>query len=379
MRNGLVSALCLCAAALLALPASADIAAYNKAVQAGDFKTAAKEAAATWPTLDKSGEDIAIIAREFGYAAYIAQDYQAMRTYAVVAADPATPGNTEPLGLAIATVLLRNAEHHIKPTSGTRKGLYDALLKRSEMPGLDKISLSGIDTLVDYDMDNQNWESAAASTQLGGKMAISGGASVNLIRRRLELLNAIATFLDDKEWASYKTLDDLNEAIMADMEAAASDKLAASYVPLRWETVSWRMLVQSYMSAGGGGIPAKYKTAHTEDDVRTYSPRLTGLLDLHPKGSPCKRKLNMKRKIQYPESAMFRGFVGSVILSVDIDAAGNAKNPRVLSSIPEKFFSETVLKAVPGFEFKPDPKAWTADTCRIEHEGHIVEVQFMIG
>src|SRR5689334_1369714 len=69
-------------AVLAVLPASADIKTFNEKVGARDFKAAAAEAAATWPTLDKSRKDIAIIAREFGFAAYMAGDFSAARTFA---------------------------------------------------------------------------------------------------------------------------------------------------------------------------------------------------------------------------------------------------------------------------------------------------------
>lgn len=70
------------AGVLMALPAWGDIKSFNAAVTAGDFKKAAAEAATTWPTLDKSRDDIALIAREFGFAAYLATDYAAAQTYA---------------------------------------------------------------------------------------------------------------------------------------------------------------------------------------------------------------------------------------------------------------------------------------------------------
>ena len=54
-------------ALLAAAPATADIKAFNAKVLARDYKGAAAEAAATWPTLDKSCKDIAIIANEFGF------------------------------------------------------------------------------------------------------------------------------------------------------------------------------------------------------------------------------------------------------------------------------------------------------------------------
>src|SRR6185503_11214122 len=67
--------------ALFAFPAFADMKAFNAAVKAGDYKTAAAEAKATWPTWNKSDPDTATVAREFGFVSYVAGDFAAAREY----------------------------------------------------------------------------------------------------------------------------------------------------------------------------------------------------------------------------------------------------------------------------------------------------------
>jgi hypothetical protein len=52
-------------------PAFADVKAYNAAVKAGDYKTAAAEAETIWQTWDKQSPDTALMAREFGFAALV--------------------------------------------------------------------------------------------------------------------------------------------------------------------------------------------------------------------------------------------------------------------------------------------------------------------
>ena len=54
--------------AAIASPAVADIKAFNAAVKAGDYKTAAAEAKSTWAAFDKTSPDTASVAREFGFA-----------------------------------------------------------------------------------------------------------------------------------------------------------------------------------------------------------------------------------------------------------------------------------------------------------------------
>ena len=118
------------ASALFALPAFADIRSFNAAVVARDFQKAAAEAASTWPTLDKSREDIALIAREFGFAAYVAGDFAAAKTYAEFAAAKPAEGAASEFHL-LSNVLLRAAEHRLKPSEATRNALLSALEARA--------------------------------------------------------------------------------------------------------------------------------------------------------------------------------------------------------------------------------------------------------
>lgn len=80
--RGFVLAACVC---VMTASAAADIRSFNAAVKAGDFKVAAAEAVATWPTLNKARKDLAIIVQEFGFAAMMAQDFKAARMFAAEA------------------------------------------------------------------------------------------------------------------------------------------------------------------------------------------------------------------------------------------------------------------------------------------------------
>ena len=51
-----------------AAPAFADIAAYNAAMKAGDYKAAAAQTTTIWSGFDKTSSDAAGVAREFGFA-----------------------------------------------------------------------------------------------------------------------------------------------------------------------------------------------------------------------------------------------------------------------------------------------------------------------
>jgi protein TonB len=56
-------------------------------------------------------------------------------------------------------------------------------------------------------------------------------------------------------------------------------------------------------------------------------------------------------KPAYPPSAKRKGIEGTVVVAFDIMENGSCANPQILSGPPE--FSETVLRAVKGWRFKP--------------------------
>ena len=141
MKAGLRGvSLALAAAILLSAPASADIKSFNAAMQAGNFKLAASEAASTWPTLDEARDDLAIIAREFGFAAYMSGDFAAARTFATEALKESGDTPLVAASRVQSAVLLRAAEHRSGATDQTRDALVQALQARATLPGLDGIS-----------------------------------------------------------------------------------------------------------------------------------------------------------------------------------------------------------------------------------------------
>ena len=143
------------AAICLALPAFADIKSFNKsfndAMQAKDYRKAAAEAASTWATLAKGRTDLPIIANEFGFAAFMATDYAAARTYATAA----LAGNGED-AFHIGAELLRLSQFKLTPNGDTRNGLQTALEASATLAGVDLVTLLGVNALTSYDVDNDN-------------------------------------------------------------------------------------------------------------------------------------------------------------------------------------------------------------------------------
>jgi TonB family protein len=368
MRHGLISALCLGTAMVLAFPAFADIKAFNAAVSAGDYKAATVEAARTWPQLDKSRADIHVIAHEFGYAAYMNGDYAAMKTYAEFAAShPATAADASLA--ATAGVLLRLAEHRLKPGDKTRDQLMAALNQRASLPGFDNISYFGIDTLVSHDIGALKWKDAQASTALALKMMTAGGSYYAVPKRRFELLSSVSDYLAIRTPTAYARLKELQDQVVADVDKAPSDDAARPLVPIYWDIATWRMALGNHLIARGKKLPYG-----EPEEPQQQSERYVRLFSSYP---GCSAEPVFERKLEYPYDALDRGFVGAVTLELDIDKEGRAINPRVLSAVPRNAFVGEILKATKGLTFKPGEK-WDAATCKLERTNHHMQFEFSL-
>lgn len=369
-----------CAAALLVMPASADIGAYNAAVKAGDYKKAAAEAAATWPTLDQSRADIALIAREFGFVSFVAGDFAAAQTFAQTAVTKQTGDAAAADELLVSAVLLNLASHKAKPSAATRDKLFEALSARAAKPGLDNISYLGTEALVAFDFDKGRWKEAQASAHLAADMTAKGGVTFLINRRRYQLFAGIADYMATKKPETRDDLLALQEAIMGDMQAVGSEVAATKFKSLYWEVNAWSDSMRSHLVAQGKFKPSSKTLVELladQERIRSAYPLAQQILHQHDDGNTCRRTLKVKQLPQYPPSALYKGFVGTVILQVDLDAEGKLNNPVILAAVPEKDFAKSVLKSFDGVRYEPGP-GWDASKCSLAHKAHTIIFNFMI-
>ncbi|MDP3737408.1 MAG: TonB family protein [Hyphomonadaceae bacterium] len=366
---------------VVALPAFADIAAFNAAMKAKDFKAATAAAAETWPTLDKSSEDIALIAREFGFAAHFSGDHVAAKTYA----EFAVARDTAESSRVVSAALLRLAEHKLDPSRATRTQLSDAMTARAAQPGLDNISYLAVDALLAYDFEKGNWKDAQQSSELAVQLTTRGGSVFLLQKRRFELYNAVADYLAQKKRDTYDDLTNLRKAMLDDIDAMPSEEAAERFVPLYWEVTAWHGSLESHLYSGTEKrfIEQRRKQEGQEDKAKIAAgekptARRERLLHHHDIEDPCRPKLEMKRIPQYPSSAMFRGMVGAVILQVDIDETGAVKNPKILAAAPEKFFGKAVLDNYQDMRFERSEESKASNCGPIAETGHPVTFFFHI-
>ncbi|HEV7689458.1 MAG TPA: hypothetical protein VGO52_01475 [Hyphomonadaceae bacterium] len=379
MRNGLVSALCLSvlglgAAALLSLPAAADIKTFNAAVSRSDYKAAAAEAASTWPTLDKSRKDINVIAQEFGYAAFMSNDYAASRTYAEFASSHSDIGadtGADPYLQAVSTVLLKLSEHRLQPSDKTRDDLLAAVMKRADQPGFDNVSYLGVDSILAYDMDKAAWAAAKKDADLGVQLASVGGAYYAIPKRRLELFSGIAEYFTDPNVNAFVKVRKLKKTIADDIDTAASDDAARLLLPIYWETTTWRQAMGSHLFA------LRKKVPEDPDGPAYGSTPVVGerFQRIFPSGGDCKIEPVWSKEPEYPPSSKYKNFVAAVLVATDIDEKGNPVNTRILGAAPE-VFGPHVLKIVTSARFK---RAWgeKAD-CKLARKNHRMDFEFQV-
>lgn len=363
----------------LSSSAFADIKTFNAAAIRGDYKAAAAAANETWPTLDKTRADLDQIAIEFGFAAVMAGDNSAARTFAQASIERRAANNA-PLGdQMVAKELLKLAEHNIAPTAQTRQGLYDALNARVEHPGVDRISMLAANTLLAYDNKQAKWTEAHADSLLAIRLTTNGGAPLAARRRMLEVMEEVTGYLAKEDANRYAALLQLQLATVLDMAAAPDPATAEAYASAYWYAYAWSGTIQTHLESDGQRmVVAKMDKAATkalEEAAPESVRRQLSIFKSDFENANCNRRMLTRPKPSYPPSAQMKRYISTVMLQVDIDAQGRAINPKLLASAPESEFGEAVLKSIEGLSFRPG-KDWDASKCKIETSGYVIRYVF---
>lgn len=362
-------------AALMCGSASADIRGFNAAMQEKDYKTAAVEAADSWRTLDMSRSDIAVIAREFSMAAFMAQDYIAARDYAAAAVSAGArvnEGRAERIG---SHVLWRLAEHKLGPSMDTRGKLLAVLQDSATLPGIDRISYMGVTELVRFDVDNRYWKSTRVSAALAEKLTQQGGPAYATVSLEYGLVKAMAQFGEDRDVEGYDALAKLHARIVDAINRAAKAEGAEKLVSLYWESSAWKTSAES-MLGDSGKLKAYKANAGAEPKVDLSSPAAILLRQPQPT-NVCAAQLNPKSpRPMFPSIASMKGMIGTVILSIDLDAAGKVSSARILAAAPDKYFGDYTLKAVNNFTF--EPRKGAKPGCTLAQTGMVFTFVFQI-
>lgn len=358
--------------------AYSDIRAFNAAMQTKDYKKASAEAATTWPTLDKSRKDLAVIAREFGFAAYLSGDYAAARTYGETAMAVGETVGEEAELRSGSELLVRLAAFKQAASDKSRDDLNSALVTRAAFPGVDLITFFATDTQMHYDFDKGGWKNAAASAALGETLASQGGGAYLLPSFRFALYKSVAAYLDQRKAEPYKQLAELETRLSKAIDAAPSDEAAEDLVQLFWGVLAWENSLYTHLSSRQKLRPEDEQEARSEapsKGSRTY--RIRRLQGMHEPDDPCQTETVFRRTPSYPIDALYKGTIGTVIASADIDEKGAASNPKILAAVPTDVFGKAVLGPLAKIRVTPG-KNWSA-ACTLAQKGKVVMFVFSIG
>jgi TonB family protein len=374
MRNtsvirGLIATLC---ASLLASSALADIKSFNAAVKAGDYKKASEEAKPVWAEWDKTKPDTAIMAREFGFASYVAGDFAAARDYGQFLKDKGATLPTPDDQPATSRVLLAAANHRLAANDGTRNALFDAVKAREAASGLDSISLLAAELLYRADWTGTNWTRASESGALAYRLISRGGEPLAPRALEARASGATAGFLGGRDRDDYDNIVDTHDAIVKAIDETLDPRRRAAMVPLLFQMQAWAHSVEAYFGASdqiGSNIPKNVKRR----DLKSVAGPLFPDAGVGP--DACVGQFDAKA-LDYPSSAMFKGMVGTVITKFDFDAQGRVVAHEVLASVPARHFADAVVKAVPQIRLvrkKEDPPG-----CSLESKSRVLTVSFKI-
>jgi len=371
----------LACAACIATPAFADVKAFNAAVKAGDYKTAAAEAETTWKTWDTSSGQTALLAREFGFAALIAGRNDLARQFGQFlvekGASLATPDD-QPLTSA---VLFRIADFRIGKSDTQRSALRDALFARSGAPGLDITAVVSWEALYVADWNGGDWDNAAKDAA-GAAEFMSRDAKNMLVRQRsAELQAASAMFVGGRNRVTkgkndyYDAMANVHDRIVGDIDAAAGQAARDQLWPMKWRSEAWAIAIESYLTSSYEQVGSNISSAlnarpllqpkfaqYPEDPASAQLPACGGEFE--------------GKKLRYPENKAYKGLVGSVIVRLETGADGKVTDVEVLAAVPGEGFAAKMIETLETWTFKPN--AANAGACRLNSRNRNYKVSFRI-
>ncbi len=359
--------------------AFADIKAYNAAVKAGDYKAAATEAAAIWPDWDRTKQDTAVLAREFGFASLVAGRYdlavQLGRFLVEQGAQLPFPDD-QPL---ISAVLYRAADYKAGKSDEKLKALRDALMARVASPGVDMTSVISWEALYTGAL-SAGWQQAASDANAAAAF-YAREKSVLPRQRSAQIFSASASFVGGRNRSTagkndyYDAMADVHDAIVADIEAATPGGKVQLW-PLKWKAEAWALAMQAYLASTYQQVGSNIDTSL---DARGLAQPKYAQVAEDPilAGLPfCDGKFEGKA-MRYPVSKEFKGLVGSVIARMETAVDGKVTKVEIMAAVPGDGFASDVSQTLSTWAFKP-AKGIDTSRCRLQSKNQYYKVIFRI-
>ncbi len=370
--RGLALAIGMCA---LAASAAADIKSFNAAMGKRDYKAAAAEAASAWPGLDKSRKDLAVIAREFGFAAYLSGDFVGAKTYGEAASAASRTAGEEPALQIGSDLLWRLAEHRIKPNGDTRRALFTLLQSRVAHPGIDLITYLSADAVAAYDFDKGFWRDAVASAGLGDRLTVDwpGYQDTNF---RFALIGAAATYMAERDTDAYRNMGQLQRRILTAIGAAPAGSDISQIEEVYYEAMAWTNTLSTHLHnlrklRDKDEIAEEWAAYYKSPEYLAAASRITPAL---PEGACVVSPMENTDLPDYPATAEYAGMVGTIILKLDVDEAGRAYNPRLVAAVPLKHFGDAALKGANKIRYAK--RDGSPPGCTLAQKDKILTIQF---
>lgn len=354
-------------------PAMADIKAFNAAVKAGNYKQAAVEAKSVWATWDRQDRDTAVMAREFGFVSYVAGDFAAARDFGQYLKDQGVSLPVPDDLPATSAVLLAASSFRLGASDATRATLLDALKKRQAAIGIDMQTVLASEALYTLDWSkgdpNKSWESA----KLAWDLLARGGSPLAVRALRARSVYVAAGFLKGRQRQDYADIADAHDAVIdaIDVTTGAADR--KELISLKYNLEAWSNSVQTYFGVQqqtGTLIPRGVRYRDLKTPATALFPEAT------PPEMSCKREFE-QGQIRYPESALYRGMIGTVILKLNVDHEGRITKPEVLASVPDAGFADALIGSIHTARFKRARDAQPG--CMLASPALVLPVVFTIG
>lgn len=367
--------------------ACATVKEFNEAVARRDYNAATSAALQIWPTFDRNSKQAALVAREFGFIAFMAGKYDTAKLFAefVVNDGPALPyPDNQP---AVSRVLLELVKYKLDGKKAQRQKLLDALQDRiNGDAGTEAISLFAAEDMLMSDWREHQWNGVTQSAKLAMELSKRGGSPWLVNRRRAQLIMIASEFISagidlegTRARSTYGKMSDLFDGVVEDINATeAADKGARDALwPVLFSSMAWSDAMWAKFEGEkrqvGTHIPQEIKKRPR--NFPKYSHRAS---TIKQSNLPiCKGAFLQQPKIEYPGSAEFKGMVGSVLVSLLLDEQGRVIDPEVVAAVPAADFSAAVLKAVRTWRWVTD-KGEDTSRCRIRLEEQYLPVVFTI-
>ena len=356
-----------------AAPALADIKAFNAAVKAGNYKQAAIEARSVWATWDRQDRDTAIMAREFGFASYVAGDYAAARDYGLFLKEHGATLPTPDDLPATSAVLLAAANFRLETNPATRAALFDALKKRQTAPGLDLQTALSAEALYTSDRARGDWNNAWDAARLAHDLLARGGPALATRSLRARASYATAGFIKGRQREDYSEIADAHDAVVDALDIATNAADRAELIGLKFNLQAWAYSVQTYFDVSqqtGSNIPRQVRDRKLKEPAAALFPEST------PEEMRCESEFD-KGQLRYPSSELYKGLIGTVIVKMDVDHEGKISNPEVLAAVPDAGFADAILKSITTARYKRARSAKPG--CLMQSQSHGMSVVFRIG